>query len=203
MQIQFFLNKCYICPLKISTMARTESNMISLGSKATPFTLLDVVSEENKSFEELKGECGTVVMFICNHCPYVIHINSELVKIANEYMDKGIRFIAINSNDVEKYTDDKPEYMRIVAMVLNYPFPYLFDATQEVANAYDAACTPDIYLFDDEDKLYYRGRLDDSRPKSTTPLTGSDLRGALNNLINKIQPPQIQLPSVGCNIKWK
>lgn len=184
-------------------MARTESNMISLGSKASPFTLLDVVSGENKSFKELKGERGTVVMFICNHCPYVIHINSELVKIANEYMDKGIRLIAINSNDVEKYTDDKPEYMRIAAMVLNYPFPYLFDATQEVAKAYDAACTPDIYLFDEEDKLYYRGRLDDSRPKSAIPLSGSDLRGALENLLSQKPAPETQLPSVGCNIKWK
>jgi thiol-disulfide isomerase/thioredoxin len=184
-------------------MALTESNMVSLGWNASPFTLLDVVSGGQKSFEVLKGKNGTVVMFICNHCPYVIHVNSELVKVANEYMVKGIGFIAINSNDVEKYTDDKPEYMRIAAMVLNYPFSYLFDATQEVAKAYDAACTPDIYLFDEEDKLFYRGRLDDSRPKSTTPLSGGDLRNALDAMLNVMPAPQIQHPSVGCNIKWK
>lgn len=184
-------------------MALTESKMISLGSKAHSFTLLDVVSSKEKSFDELKGTNGTVIMFICNHCPYVIHVNSELVKVANEYLTKGIGFIAINSNDVEKYTDDKPEYMRIAAMVLNYPFPYLFDASQEIAKAYDAACTPDIYVFDQQDNLFYRGRLDDSRPKRTTPLSGADLRNALDAMLNEMPAPQIQHPSVGCNIKWK
>ncbi|HMP30568.1 MAG TPA: thioredoxin family protein [Saprospiraceae bacterium] len=184
-------------------MALTESNMLPLGSKAPDFNLLDTVSGELKSFSEIKGEKGSVVLFLCNHCPYVIHVNEELVKIANEYRSKGIGFVAISSNDIEKYPDDGPDKMRIVAKVLRYPFSYLFDETQDVAKAYDAACTPDIYLFDSNDLLFYRGRLDDSRPNSGIPLSGKDLRGAIDTLLNNQEAPSIQYPSAGCNIKWK
>jgi thiol-disulfide isomerase/thioredoxin len=184
-------------------MAYTESNMMALGSKAPDFTLWDSISHNILSLNDIRGEKGTCIMFICNHCPYVIHVNEELVRIANEYKDKGIRFVAINPNDVENYPEDAPDKMSIVAKVLRYPFPYLFDESQEVAKAYDAACTPDIYVFDDTMALYYRGRLDDSRPKNTNPLTGKDLREALDLLIGKNPAPAIQYPSGGCNIKWK
>ena len=184
-------------------MAYTESNMLPLGSAAPAFSLPDTISGEELSYEKLKGEKGTVIMFICNHCPYVIHVNEELVRIANSYTEKGIGFIAISSNDAEKYPDDAPDKMRIVAKVLKYPFPYLYDETQQVAKAYDAACTPDIYLFDQDSTLYYRGRLDDSRPKNEIPLSGKDLRGAIDSLLKGEKAPEIQFPGAGCNIKWK
>jgi peroxiredoxin len=184
-------------------MALTESNMIDLGVKAPDFSLPDTVSEQTLSFENIKGSKGTVVMFLCNHCPYVIHVNEELVKIAREYMEKGVGFVAISSNDAEKYPQDSPDKMSIVAKVLRYPFAYLYDETQEVARSYDAACTPDIYVFDADDLLYYRGRIDESRPKNDIPLTGKDLRLALELLIRKEPPLTRQYPSAGCNIKWK
>jgi thiol-disulfide isomerase/thioredoxin len=184
-------------------MALTESNMLELGTEAPDFSLIDTVDNDQKSLKELKGEKGTVVMFICNHCPYVIHINSQLVSIANTYAEKGISFVAISSNDVENYPDDSPEKMKLIAKVLKYPFPYLYDKTQSVAKAYKAACTPDIYLFDDKERLFYRGRLDGSRPGNDIPLTGSDLRFALDALLLGISDVQPQIPSAGCNIKWK
>ncbi|MEZ4909876.1 MAG: thioredoxin family protein [Saprospiraceae bacterium] len=184
-------------------MALTESNILPLGSKAPPFSLPDTISGSEVTFESAKGEVGTIVMFICNHCPYVIHINRQIVDIANEFKAKGIHVIAINSNDIDKYPDDRPELMRFAAKVLQYPFPYLFDATQEVAKAYDAACTPDIYVFDAHDKLYYKGRLDDSRPGNGKPVTGKELRMALDLLILGEPPMTHQFPSAGCNIKWK
>ncbi len=174
-----------------------------LGTKAPHFSLPDTVSNTMLSYNEAKGENGTIVLFICNHCPYVIHINSELVRLAKDYESKGIKCIAISSNDAEKYTDDSPDKMSIVAKVLRYPFPYLYDESQDVAKAYDAACTPDIYVFDSNDLLYYRGRLDDSRPKSETPLTGKDLRNALDLMLSGQDSPLTQYPSAGCNIKWK
>jgi thiol-disulfide isomerase/thioredoxin len=194
----------YICTFKLNLgMALKESNMLPLGSIAPDFNLQDTVSGENRSYLFIKGYAGTIVLFLCNHCPYVIHVNEELVKIANDYSSKGIGFVAISSNDVEKYPDDAPDKMRIVAKVLRYPFPYLYDESQSVAKAYDAACTPDIYLFDADDLLFYRGRLDDSRPNSGKPLTGADLRGALEALLSGKGAPEPQYPSAGCNIKWK
>jgi thiol-disulfide isomerase/thioredoxin len=184
-------------------MAYTESNMMELGSKAPDFTLWDSISKNQVSLQEVKGVNGTCIYFICNHCPYVIHVNEELVRIANDYQQKGIGFVAINSNDIENYPEDAPDKMSIVAKVLRYPFPYLFDESQEIAKVYEAACTPDIYVFDDQLKLFYRGRLDDSRPKNTNPLTGKDLRNALNLLLDKKAAPSLQYPSGGCNIKWK
>ncbi|MCM2302266.1 MAG: thioredoxin family protein [Flavobacteriaceae bacterium] len=184
-------------------MARTYSNMLAIGTQAPDFSLIDTVSGVNKSLKELQGKKGTIIMFICNHCPFVIHVNEGLVKIANEYQLKGISFIAISSNDVVNYPADSPELMKENAVKNNYPFPYLYDETQEVAKAFDAACTPDIYLFDDDLKLVYRGQLDDSRPQNGIPVTGYDLRYALDCLLENKPNHCPQKPSIGCNIKWK
>ena len=184
-------------------MAFTESNMLPLGSEAPPFVLPDVVTGEKVSLEEIASERATVVMFICNHCPYVIHVNDELVRLGNDYLPMGVSLVAISSNDVSKYPEDGPEEMKKVAERLHYPFPYLYDESQQVARAFDAACTPDFYVFDKDLKLAYRGRLDDSRPKSGTPLTGRDLRAAIDALLNGEPVPEKQYPSGGCNIKWK
>src|SRR6186997_2340185 len=153
-------------------MSLTESNMLPLGSEAPAFTLPDTVSGKTISLKDIASDKATVVMFICNHCPYVIHVNDEIIRVANDYIPKEVSFVAISSNDVEKYPEDGPGKMREVALRLNYPFPYLYDESQDVARAFDAACTPDIYVFDKDLKLAYRGRLDDSRPKNTNPLTG-------------------------------
>jgi len=184
-------------------MARTPSNMLPLETEAPDFTLLDTVTNQKLSLDNIKGTKGTVVMFICNHCPFVIHVNSELVAIANEYKSKGINFIAISSNDVENYPQDGPEKMKAHAKTEGYPFPYLYDETQDVAKAYDAACTPDFYLFNTDLNLVYRGQLDDSRPGNDKPLTGKDLKYAINCLIEGKKNTELQKPSIGCNIKWK
>ncbi len=177
--------------------------MIPLGFKAPDFNLPDTVSGEKKKLEELKSDKATVVMFICNHCPYVNHVIEGIVKLAKDYIPKGVSFIAINSNDVEKYPDDSPELMKDVAKRLNFPFPYLFDETQEVAQAYDAACTPDFSIFDGDLKCIYRGQLDDSRPGNNEPVTGKDIRVALDAILNGEKVSEEQKPSIGCNIKWK
>ncbi len=184
-------------------MALTESTMLQLGTKAPAFSLPDTVSGNEISFQDIKGNNGTVVMFLCNHCPYVIHVNQELIRIANDYKEKGIGFVAISSNDAFKYIDDTPDKMKLIAKVLMYPFPYLYDESQDVARAYDAACTPDLYIFDADDQLYYRGRLDESRPGNDKPLTGKDMRLALDLLLRGEAPMTKQYPSAGCNIKWK
>jgi len=185
-------------------MAATPSNMLALGTKAPKFKLLDTVSNKYKSFDDIKGKKGTVVMFICNHCPYVLHVNDEIVRIAKDYTDKGIGFVGISSNDVDNYPQDAPDLMTEQAKKVGYTFPYLYDETQEVAKAYKAACTPDFYVFDQNDKLVYRGRLDESTPKNNEPLTGKDLRKALDLLLaGEMIPDEEQKPSIGCNIKWK
>ncbi len=185
-------------------MAATPSVMVPLGTPAPDFTLPDAVSGEMKSLRELQGEKGTVVMFICNHCPYVKHIQKELVEVAKEYIPKGIAFIAINSNDPEQYPEDSPENMKRVAEALGYPFPYLFDETQEVAKAYQAACTPDFFVYDAQLRLVYRGQFDDARPGNQEPVTGKDLRAALDALLKgRTIPEDQQKPSIGCNIKWR
>lgn len=184
-------------------MARTPSNMLPLGTKAPDFKLFDTVSQKALNLESLKGEKGTVVMFICNHCPFVIHVNDQLVKTAKSYQEKGIAFIAISSNDVINYPQDGPDKMREQASNLNYPFPYLYDETQEVAKAYDAACTPDIYLFDSNLLLVYRGQLDASRPENGIPVSGEDLHHAMDCLLDGTSNNRSQMPSIGCNIKWK
>ena len=184
-------------------MANTASNMIALGSMATDFKLIDTVSDELLSLDQLKGKKGTVIFFICNHCPFVIHVNQELVKMAKEYASKGIGFIAISSNDVINYPQDSPEIMKKVALELGYPFPYLYDESQEVAKAFDATCTPDTYVFDKDLKLVYRGQIDNSRPGNRLPVTGADLRQALDLLLADKEISVQQKPSMGCNIKWK
>lgn len=183
-------------------MAQTPSTMVSLGTKAPGFTLPDTVSGRKIS-PALKGEKALVIMFICNHCPFVKHVNKELVRLANDYMPRGIAFIAISSNDAVNYPDDSPEKMKQAAKELGYPFPYLYDESQDVARAYNAACTPDFFIYDKELKLVYRGQLDDSRPSNGIPVTGKDIRAALDNLLAGKQISAEQKPSIGCNIKWK
>lgn len=184
-------------------MARTESTMLPLGTIAPDFYLKDTNSNNTFSFENLKGSKGTLVMFICNHCPFVHHVIEEIVMIANDYRVQGLGVIAISSNDAVKYPQDGPELMTGFAMENRIDFPYLYDETQEVAKAYQAACTPDFYLFDNQDKLFYRGQLDDSRPGNGIPLSGSDLRGAIDALIYNRSLKELQKPSLGCGIKWK
>ena len=184
-------------------MALTESNEFTIGTKAPSFNLINTVNDAFVSLDEIKGDKGTVIMFTCNHCPFVIHVNDELVKMANEYQQKGIRFIAISSNDVENYPQDAPELMKQLAKEEKYPFPYLYDETQEVAKAYDAACTPDFYVFNADLKSVYHGQLDNSRPGNRIPVTGSDLRNSLDNLLENKAALENQKPSMGCGIKWK
>lgn len=177
--------------------------MLPLGTKAPDFSLMDTKDNTTKSLNQLKGDNGTLVMFICNHCPFVIHVNEQLVQLANDYKAKGINCIAISSNDVVNYPQDGPDKMKIHAEANHYPFPYLYDETQDIAKAYDAACTPDFFLFNDNLKLVYAGQLDDSRPGKGIPVTGKDLRKAMDALINGEAVNQNQKPSMGCNIKWK
>ena len=183
-------------------MSLVESTMLPLGTKAPNFHIKDVISNNYYSFDDLRSDRATVVMFICNHCPFVIHVNPEIVRMANDYKSKGVSFIAISSNDVDNYPEDAPDKMSIVAKVLKFPFPYLYDKHQEVAKAYDAACTPDFYVFNGADELTYRGRLDQSRPGNSIPLTGEDLRAAIDATISN-EKIEDQYPSAGCNIKWK
>jgi len=183
-------------------MALTNSSISPIGSSAPNFHLLDVTSNRYLTLDDVQSSVATVVMFICNHCPFVIHVNQEIVQIAKDYRDKGVSFVAISSNDVEHYPEDAPDKMAIVAKVLRYPFPYLYDKRQEAAKAYDAACTPDFYVFDGDLKLTYRGRLDGSSPGNGVDLTGVDLRAAIDKTIVG-ESISNQLPSMGCNIKWK
>lgn len=184
-------------------MAKTESTMLTLGTIAPSFTLIDTVSGQTVKLNQDQNPTATVIMFICNHCPYVKHVNPELPRLAHDYAEKNIRFIAINSNDAVAYPDDSPEHMKRVAEEQNYPFPYLFDETQEVAKAYQAACTPDFFIFDNQLALVYRGQLDDSRPGNNIALDGSSIRTALDHIIEGKAVPSLQKPSIGCNIKWK
>jgi len=184
-------------------MAVTPSNMLPLGTKAPNFVLMDTITNKPVSLKDIRGEKGTVVMFICNHCPFVKHVNEELVRLCNDYRVTGFGFVAISSNDIENYPEDSPEKMWETARKHSYSFPYLFDEHQEVAKAYDAACTPDFYLFDHELKLIYRGQLDNSRPGNGIPVNGRDLREALDNVLNNAPQRKDQKPSIGCNIKWK
>ncbi len=177
--------------------------MLPLDTKAPDFNLPDAVTSNRYSLSELKGEKGTVIMFLSNHCPFVKHVNDEIVRVANDYRVTGFSFIGIMSNNVEAYPEDHPDLMLKAARKYHYPFPYLYDHTQEVAKAYDAACTPDFYLFNSELKLIYRGQLDNSRPGNGIPANGRDLREALDAVLSNSQVTGPQKPSIGCNIKWK
>ena len=180
--------------------ARTEE--IALGFQAPAFSLLNTVNGEITTLDDLKSDKATVVMFICNHCPYVIHINQELISLANDYMPKGVSFIAICSNSIVTHPQDGPERMKELAEELGFPFPYLYDESQEVAKAYFAACTPDFSVFDGNMSCVYRGALDDSIPANGLPVTGADLRNALDNVLSGQPVKEDQRASMGCSIKW-
>lgn len=177
--------------------------MLPLGTVAPDFMLPDVVSGKAVSLRDILSEKGTVIVFMCNHCPYVLHVLDELLKIAGEYQARGISFAGISANDVAAYPDDSPENMRLMALNRPFPFPYLYDETQEVARAYQAACTPDFYVFNGKQECVYRGRMDESTPGNGKPVTGLDLRQALDALLAGRTPDAVQFPSMGCNIKWK
>ncbi len=183
-------------------MARTPSTMLELGTVAPDFTLLNPVTNQQVSLADFAGK-PLLVAFICNHCPYVILIKEAFAKFAKEYQDKGMAVVAINANDVANYPDDSPEKMAEDVKEFGYTFPYLFDESQEVAHQYQAACTPDFFMFDAEHKLYYRGQFDDSRPNTEIPVTGADMISAANDLLAGKATPEQQKASLGCNIKWK
>jgi peroxiredoxin len=186
-------------------MARTPSVMVALGTPAPDFHLPDVVTGKMISLDTFADKTGLLVMFICRHCPYVKHIQNELAKLGRDYQDKDLGIVAISSNDAEKYPEDSPESLKEMAKELGFTFPFCYDETQAVAKAYQAACTPDFYLFDRERKLVYRGQFDDSRPKSDPPIpvTGKDLRAAIDALLSGQPISPDQRASIGCNIKWK
>ncbi len=184
-------------------MAAIPSTMIPLGTTAPSFSLLNTTTNEIVTLDSLKSDIATVIMFICNHCPFVIHVQTQLVQLANDYQPQGVSFIAINSNDVVNYPEDSPAKMQKVAQRLGYSFPYLYDETQTIAKAYQAVCTPDFYIFDRELKCTYRGQLDNSKLHNNAPVTGENIRAALDAMLagQAVNPEQI--PSIGCSIKWK
>lgn len=185
-------------------MARTYTHHIPLGFTAPSFHLPDTLSGTAKGYTDVRGEKATVVVFMCNHCPFVVHILDRLLEQARTYIPKGIGFVAISANDVANYPDDHPDKMRELALQKAFPFPYLYDEDQTVAKAYDAACTPDFSVFDANDRCVYRGRFDASTPGNDHPVTGADLQNVLDQLLRGEHPsPDNQLPSLGCNIKWK
>jgi peroxiredoxin len=182
-------------------MVNTPSTMLPLGTKAPEFSLTDTVTGQTVSLADI-GETAVLVMFICNHCPFVIHVRDEITRMVSDYRDRGVAFVGINSNSIETHPQDGPDKMKALAEELGWEFPFLFDATQEVAKAYHAACTPDFFLFDANHLLAYRGQLDDSRPPNDVPVTGKDLRSAIDAVLAGESVPSDQKPSIGCNIKW-
>lgn len=190
-------------PGTIFLMATEAINTMPLGTAAPPFSLPDVVSGNAISLESLLPAKAILIMFICRHCPYVVHVREELLRIAHEYQPRGVWFVAISSNDAAKYPDDAPEKLREMAVECGLPFPLLYDETQAVARAYDAQCTPDFFLFDGRRRLAYRGRLDESTPGNGKPVTGLEMRAALDAVIGGLGAPAVQKPSIGCSIKWK
>jgi peroxiredoxin len=183
-------------------MARTPSTMLPLGTSAPDFKLMNVDGREVE-LADFAGKPALLVMFMCNHCPFVVHVADELARLSSEYMGRGVAVVGINSNDTATHPADSPERMVAEAEDRGYAFPYLFDETQAVAKAYRAACTPDFFLFDQDRKLVYRGQLDDSRPGNGVPVTGKDLRAALEAVLSGKKPTEEQRASLGCNIKWK
>ena len=184
-------------------MVKTASTMLPLGTSAPDFSLADTVSGKSVSLTDLRGSKGLLVIVMCNHCPFVVHLQSALAEFGKEYQEKGLAIVGISSNDVDGYPQDGPEKMSEKAREVGYSFPYLYDATQDVAKAYKAACTPDFFLFDADQKLVYRGQFDDSRPGNGSPITGADLRAACDAVLASQDVPAEQRPSIGCNIKWK
>ena len=184
-------------------MALTETTNIPLGFIAPPFELLNPLTNKKEKLHDLKSTRATVIVFMCNHCPYVIHVLNQLVEISNEYKQKNVSFIGINSNDIISYPEDSPENMQKLVKDYNIKFPYLFDETQEVAKAYNAACTPDFNIFDKDMKCVYRGQIDSSRPGNDKVCDGKDLRQVIDEILNNNPISKNQIPSIGCNIKWK
>lgn len=184
-------------------MVLTASTMISLGTQAPHFSLPDVISGKKISLETFAGKKALLVMFICQHCPYVQHVKQELARLGRDYAKKDIGIVAISSNDAKNYPDDAPGELKKMAENLKFTFPFCYDETQESAKAYTAACTPDFFLFDRNRKLVYRGQLDDSRPDNGRPVTGRDLRAAIDAELSDQSVAADQKPSMGCNIKWK
>jgi peroxiredoxin len=184
-------------------MAHTESSMLPLGTEAPDFELPDVVSGRTIGLDDFAGKKALLVMFICRHCPYVKHVENELSKLGLDYKDQSLGMLAISSNDAGAYPDDSPENLKRMANELNFVFPYCYDQSQDVARAYTAACTPDFFLFDENRKLVYRGQLDDSRPRNSLPVTGNDLRSAIDAVLSDGVVDPNQKPSLGCNIKWR
>lgn len=184
-------------------MAATESSMLPLGTPAPDFSLPDTASGRTVSLDEIAGGKATLVMFICNHCPYVKHVLDGIVALAHDYGGRGVGIAAISSNDALRYPDDGPEKMKALAEHKSFPFPYLYDESQDVARAYQAACTPDFFLFDAGRRCVYRGQMDASRPGNGIPVTGGDLRAALDAVLAGKDVDPDQKPSIGCNIKWK
>lgn len=182
-------------------MVRTQSTMLPLGTTAPDFSLVDT-DGKTVSRTDFGGKKGLLVVFLCNHCPYVKHVADELKRIADDYQPQGIAVVGISSNDIDTYPDDSPEKMKAEKSARGYAFPYLFDPTQQTAKDYHAACTPDFFLFNADHRLVYRGQMDDSRPKSDKPVTGADLRLAIDTLLAGQPPLERQVPSLGCNIKW-
>lgn len=185
-------------------MALTESTMrLELGAPAPDFRLPDVVTGETISLETFAGKKALVVMFICRHCPYVVHVKEELARLGRDYAGQPVGIVAISSNDAASYPMDAPASLKQMAEELGFQFPYCYDESQETAKAYAAACTPDFYVFDEDRKLVYRGQLDDSRPGNGIPVTGRDLRAAIDAVLAGRPVSSKQKPSIGCNIKWK
>lgn len=184
-------------------MVKTASTMLPLGTRAPDFVLKNVIDGKLVSLPDFEGKPGLLVTFICNHCPFVKHLQAALTEFGKEYQAKGLGIVAINSNDVTSHPDDGPDKMKFEAQQAGYTFPYLFDETQQVAQAYKAACTPDFFLFDKNQALVYRGQFDASRPGNGKPITGADLRAAVDLVLAGQRVPAEQKPSIGCNIKWK
>ena len=184
-------------------MAIEAINVLPPGTPAPDFSLPDVVTGTTVSLSQLPPSPGLLVMFICRHCPYVVHVRDEILRLARDYTPRGLQVVAISSNDPVAYPDDAPERLREMAELHKFDFPLLFDASQDVARAYDARCTPDFFLFDAKRRLAYRGRLDESTPGNGRPVTGSEMRAAIDSVLAGQKPDEIQKPSIGCSIKWK
>ena len=199
----YYMISLWIIKKERIIMARTPSTMLSLGTPAPQFSLPDTVSGETISFNNFANCKGLLVIFLCQHCPFVMHVKSELAKLGQDYIPKDLGIVAISSNDVANYPDDSPEKLKAMAEEHSFNFPVCYDETQEVAKTYQAACTPDFFLFDGDFKLVYRGQLDDSRPSLEIPVTGKDLRNAIDALLSNQPISEEQKPSLGCNIKWK
>lgn len=193
----------YLAKNKLEIMVATHSCMLPIGTEAPHFELEDVCTGKTIKLQKNEEAKGYLVAFICNHCPFVINLLQHMPDQFNKFRDEGIEIFAISSNDIDKYPQDSPEEMKKLSIEHQFGFPYLFDENQQIATSYTAACTPDFFLFDRNFKLFYRGRYDASRPGSAEPVTGKDLLGAMRTLLSGSSAPENQLPSIGCNIKWK